>query len=159
MTNININIIRLQDGMMGKCCWCCYVKIYSSKKIEVTQVKWKNTCLSRWCWSEVRPKVQAVEHWRPAMFPRSQPEDKAFSELLAPNLLGVTACMLIFKVFFFVFTLGQFPFEYKFSELIVSWEAWQKLLFSPPCYQEDWWAADALLLFLTIRMKKNQSVE
>ena len=29
----------------------------------------------------------------------SQPEDKAFSELLAPNILGVTACMLIFNVF------------------------------------------------------------
>ena len=53
------------------------------------------------------------------MLPGSQPEDKAFSELLAPNLLGVTACVLIFKGFF-VFTLGQFPFELKFSEVIVS---------------------------------------
>ena len=33
------------------------------------------------------------------MLPGSQPEDKAFSELLAPNILGVTACMLIFNVF------------------------------------------------------------
>ena len=98
MKNSNVNIIQLQDRMMGKCCCCCYVKIYSSKKKRCNTSQ-----MEKYLFEPVvlvgRLKVQAVELWRPAMLPGSQPEDKAFSELLAPNILGVTACMLIFNVF------------------------------------------------------------